>query len=210
MKPKLTKRRCKICSELYVMYNSLRPYCSASCGSKYALKLIANKEKKEASDWRKEKKILGVEVYSKEYRSAFQREINKLSRLIDNEFWDSCIDCKREYGKQVDGAHFHSVGANSSTRWNLHNIHSASSQCNKFSDTHKEGYRIGLIERYGNEYMEMIDNLPLRYKLVKLSNKEVFDKLAIVRKLIKTFDTYNLISPVSARDIFNKLIGIYE
>jgi len=177
---------------------------------KITIKATKDVKKEKDKAWNKEKKVLKIDTHSKEHRAAFQREINKLCRMIDAKFYTTCIDCGKEFGKQVDGAHFHSRGAHSSIRWNLHNIHSAKSDCNQFSDTHKEGYRDGIIERYGVEYMEWIDSLPLKYKSVKLSNKEVYDKLALVRKIIRTFDTYNLIDPISGREIFNKLIGIYN
>ena len=69
-------------------------------------------------------------------------------------------------------------------------MHSARSECNKYSDNHKTGYREGIIERYSAEYMDRIDGLDLKYKDIKLTNKEVAEKLKIVRKLNREFDTY--------------------
>lgn len=173
------------------------------------IRAFKNAKKEKDSKWRKKKAVMKVDTHAKEHRSTLQNLINKLARLIDAKFYSTCIDCCKEYGKQVDGAHFHSRGANSSLRWNLDNIHSARSFCNQYSDKHKEGYRKGIIKRYGSGYMELIDNLPLKYKSVKMSNNEVYDKLALLRKIIRDFDTYNLISAEHGRELFNNLIGIY-
>ena len=156
-------------------------------------------------------KEMKVNTHSKEHKKELQKEINLLARMIDAKFKHPCIDCcGRPYGKQIDGAHFHSVGSNSSLRFNLHNIHSADSQCNNYSSAHLSGYEVGIKDRYGTEYLETLKGLPLKYKELKISNFEVYEKLAVVRKINRTFNTYNIINGESARELFNKLIGIYN
>lgn len=172
-----------------------------------ARKAIENEKKeknKEINSW---KPI----VHEKKYKQKLQGLINKLARMIDLKFgFVTCIDCDKPFGEQVDGAHFHSVGGNSSTRYNLHNIHSAKSDCNKYSDTHKQGYILGLKMRYDDEYFEMVESLPLKYKYVKLSSVEVFEKTKLVSKIIRNFHTYNFATSIQARNEFNKIIGIYN
>lgn len=209
MKSKLKIRRCKnkACNMRFQQTQPLQYVCCWKCGIDYAKLLKANKEAKELNDkvasWK-------PNTHAKEHKKALQDNVNKLSRMIDSPFYDSCIDCGKPYGKQTDAAHFHSRGANCSLRYNLHNLHSASSQCNQWSDKHKEGYKIGLVSRYGQDYLTLVENLPLKYPEIHLSNIEIVEKLTIVRKLIRDFKTFNFTNGVSAREVLNRLINIYN
>jgi RNA polymerase-binding transcription factor DksA len=172
-----------------------------------AKKQIENKEK---SDWNKKKQELLPVVHEKKYKGLLQNEINKLSRMIDAKFgYTLCIDCGKPFGNQIDAAHFTSVGSNNSIRYNLHNLHSAKSDCNQYSDKHKQGYTIGLKERYGESYLTLVEELPVRYKYIKVSAVEVYEKLKIVRSLVKNFDTFKSENGIAMRESFNNIIGIY-
>lgn len=200
-------KKCKDCKKEFEPIRPLQSVCSPMCAINQAKK----KKEKSQKEWNEKKKELKPHTHAKEYRKYLQAEINKLARIIDAEFKYDCIDgCGLPYGKQIDAAHYHSIGSNNSLRFNLHNIHSARSDCNRYSENHKTGYAQGLKIRYGKEYLEMIESLPNKYKHVKLSNVEVFEKLKIVRKLLRTFDTYKFSSPKTARETMNKIIGIYN
>lgn len=173
-----------------------------------AKKQVAQDEKKEWSE--KVNKWRPV-THEKEYKRQLQIEINKLSRMIDAKFgYNTCIDCGKPFGNQVDAAHFNGIGSNHSIRYNLHNLHSAKSDCNQYSDKHKQGYEEGLKKRYGLEYYERVCNLPSVYTYVKVSAVEVYEKLKIVRGINRHFATYDAPSSVSMREMFNKIIGIYD
>lgn len=197
--------RCLHCKEKFVKKYFVQPYCMAKDEC-----IIAFNEYVKQKTWKVKKKVMKIDTHSKEHKKALQDEINKLSRMIDIVFDFKCIDCGKEYGKQTDAAHYHSRGANCSLRYNLHNLHSASSQCNLWSDTHKEGYKTGLINRYGKTYFDMVESLPLKYPEIHLSNVEIVEKLAIVRKLIRTFHTYKFATAIEGRTIFNNILGIYK
>ena len=124
-----------------------------------------------------------------------------------------CIDCDKPFGKQQDGGHFNSKGDNGTLRWNLHNIHSQKSDCNRngLGGGRRLEYFRGLVKRYGVEYAEMVDTgLQVKYKYLGLTNKEVGEKLILVNKLIRDFDTFQLRDGIQAREMFNNLIGIYK
>jgi hypothetical protein len=168
------------------------------------------KKKVEKDEREKDKKLLPV-VHEKKYKKLLQMEINKLSRMIDAKFgYVTCIDCGKPFGNQIDAAHFNGVGSNHSIRYNLHNLHSAKSDCNQYSDKHKQGYTLGLKERYGENYLNMVESLPIKYKYVKLSAVEVYEKLKVVRGLIKNFETLQSESSLAMRETLNNIIGIYE
>jgi hypothetical protein len=183
-------------------------------GNEARLKQLAkdqkNKEKKEKKDWNAQRNELLPVVHEKKYKGLLQNEINKLSRMIDAKFgYTTCIDCGKPFGSQTDGAHFTSVGSNNSIRYNLHNLHSAKSDCNKYSDKHHQGYTIGLEQRYGKAYLTLVEELPIRYKYIKVSAVEVYEKLKLVRSLVKNFDTFKAENAIEMREMMNNIIGIY-
>lgn len=168
-------------------------------------------DKKEKKDWSDKKAEMKVNTHAKEYKNSLQNEINKLSRMIDLRFeYLTCIDCEKSYGKQQDAAHFHGRGSNSTLKYHLHNLHSANSQCNMWSDVHHVNYAKGLENRYSKEYLIYVENLRLSIKEIHLTNKDVVDKLKIVRNIIRHFYTYQFESSLDARTQLNNLIGIYD
>ena len=207
--------KCKSCKEQHEPFNSLDNWCKKiDCQVNKALYLLEKKKAKDKKDWNKHKSKRLPVLYPKKYKTLLQSQINLLARKIDAHFNYLCIDCGKPYGKQIDAAHLHNSQGNENIRFNLHNLHSAKSDCNQFSSEHKVGYRIGIEARYGKEYLNYIDNeLPLEYKYLGLLDTEVAEKLAIVRKINREFD--NIVkdlelNSVDMRSYFNGLIGIYK
>jgi hypothetical protein len=158
----------------------------------------------------KEFKAAKTEVKIGENRTELQRNINLLSRMIDARFgFNTCIDCGKPFGKQVDAAHFHNVKGNEHIRFNLHNLHSAKSDCNQYSSEHKVGYKQGLEQRYSIDYLDQVEALKTEVKELKLNAVEIAEKLKLVRHIIRNFDKYKFDNALIARNQFNKIIGIY-
>lgn len=205
-------RKCLVCKTRFEVKSNAHWICSIECSKVKGNEAVEKKKEQiKKTEWTKEKAVLRITTHSKENKKYLQDEINKLAKKIDAVFGYECIDCcGRKYGKQIDAAHLISRGSNSSLRYNLHNIHSADSQCNNYSPVHESGYKKGLVLRYGKEYLETVENLPVQYKELRLSNQEIHDKLTIVRKLNRTFETFQITDGVSARNLFNQIIGIYN
>lgn len=205
MKPK----KCKNCGNRFVpQYNPLQYVCTPKCAAEYSKKLT---DKQEIIDSKKRHKEMTIIAYNKEYKIDLQRAVNLLARKIDLKLgFTTCIDCHRGYGPQQDAAHFHSVGSNSTIRYNLHNLHSANSHCNKYSDVHHVNYKLGLEKRYGAEYLKLVEDLPTVYKELHLSAVEVVEKLKLVRSIIRNIDSFEFENGIDARNQLNNLIGIYK
>lgn len=169
-------------------------------------------EKKKRKEWAKEKTEKAPYLYPLKYKKLLAKECQKLARMIDAYFKFNCIDCNKPFGNQTDGGHFNSKGKNMSLAWNLHNIHSQKSDCNQngIGGGKERQYYDGLISRYGKKYAEYVDvGLQKEYKYIGLFDTEIAEKLAIVRKIIREFDTFELTDSITARSMFNNLIGIY-
>lgn len=125
--------------------------------------------------------------------------------------YDVCIDCNRKLTNQIHGAHFHPVKGNENIRFNLLNIHSARSECNKYDPQHHTRYKQGLEIRYGIDFLNfMEDEIRLKYKSMRFSNKEIFEAIPVVRKLQKTLPTLVNTDSLSIRRLFNHTIGLYR
>lgn len=202
-------KKCKSCGEKFEpKYSTAQPVCSYQCALKY------NKKEK-VKEWENQSKKQNEpkttkKVSTKEY---LQQEVNKLARLIDEHFNYNCIDCSKQFNKVVQGAHYHNVGGNENIRFNLHNIHSARAHCNMYSSEHKKGYVIGLKDRYGLDYYNLVETeLSIKYSYLGLNEVELKEALKNTRKCIR--ELKNIIKGCSngkeARDKLNKLIGIYK
>lgn len=200
---------CKICKTKFTPRFFLQKTCETpSCIIEWSKIVRAKKEEKE---WKERKKELKVGLYPKEDKGTLQKEVNKLARMIDARFGYQCIDlCGKPYGEQIDACHFHSSQSHKHITFNLHNLQSGRSDCNKYSPTHISGYYEGLIERYGKEYADYVKYDLRKLETKKLMPHEVIEKIKIVRALIRNFETYKFKDGREAREMFNKIIGIYN
>jgi len=88
---------------------------------------LSEKKAKEHRVWKKETKE--ESIITGDWKGKLQIEINAISRLIDKNC--NCISCSPDTPiKKIFGGHLISVAANSSIRFNLHNIHRQCYSCN--------------------------------------------------------------------------------
>jgi hypothetical protein len=208
--------RCKNCKELFKVVRFNSKFCDAiDCKAVEALQNLDKLKQKEVKDWNKRKREK-IEKYglskSKPPKNILQDEINKLARLIDNKFKLPCISCGTTNDVQYAGGHRISVGACTSIRYNLHNIRKqCNKNCNKEKSGNPDGYDEGLIKRHSKEYKDYVKyELRKIYSYVDLGSLDYTEKIKLVRKLIRDFDTFDLKDSIQARHLFNKIIDIYK
>lgn len=207
--------RCAICRKKFdYAFNKFEKVCGdVECKKSYLPTLLADMESIRQRAWKEKKSALRVEVPKKSNTLVLQSEINRLSRLIDAKFGYSCIDCGKPFGKQVDASHFHNVGSHQNVRFNLHNVHSARSDCNQYHGGRKVGYLKGLIERYGQTYADYVETDLRHVNCMKLSEADKVEKIALVRRIIREFPEMMISQNQSGkdiRDLLNNEIGIYN
>ena len=121
--------------------------------------------------------------WDKEAQSAFNRYI----RIRDE--GKDCVSCgnpligKSNYltGSAIDASHYRSRGAASHLKFNVFNVHSACTRCNRQLSGNAVEYRIRLIERIGLERVERLesDNEPRRFDIHYLKRmKSIFSRRA--------------------------------
>ncbi|RTP45014.1 hypothetical protein EKN37_21075 [Enterobacter hormaechei] len=198
---KPSRRKCKVCGEYFVpKFHDIRiRWCSPEHGAilameereKEKVKAAAKriKEQKEAEKAgrkrRQEKResLKSKSRWDKEAQSAFNRYI----RIRDE--GKECVSCgnpllgKSNYltGSAIDASHYRSRGAASHLKFNVFNVHSACTRCNRQLSGNAVEYRIRLIERIGLERVERLesDNEPRRFDIPYLQRiKSIFTRKA--------------------------------
>ncbi|CAM8258126.1 recombination protein NinG [Enterobacter asburiae] len=196
---KPSRRKCKVCGEYFVpKFHDIRiRWCCPEHGTilameereKEKVKAAAKriKEQKEAEKAgrkrRQEKResLKSKSQWDKEAQSAFNRYI----RIRDE--GKECVSCgnpllgKSNYltGSAIDASHYRSRGAASHLKFNVFNVHSACTRCNRQLSGNAVEYRIRLIERIGLERVERLesDNEPRRFDIPYLQRiKSIFTR----------------------------------
>jgi len=89
-----------------------------------------------------------------------------------------CCACGCEYKPDFQASHFYSSNSFSSMRFLETNIHNTCCQCNLYNEGNIENFRIGLVSRYGQQYVDDLDKLAQLDKLqITKWSREDLDKM---------------------------------
>lgn len=199
---KAPRAKCHTCKKWFERKaNRIEMFCSKPCEIEY------NSEKKVTERLKEAKEALKDHSY---YEEKLEDECRAIIRLIDKDC--KCISCN---GKGNQAGHFHSVGSNSSLRFNLHNMHLQDYNCNVGRSANIIRYNIGLRSVYGEWYQEYVEIALVKdYQLVKKSIpelQEAIHKAKSARKILTLENkTYLPHERIELRTKYNLLIGIYK
>ncbi|CAI9399264.1 recombination protein NinG [Lelliottia sp. T2.26D-8] len=196
---KLSRRKCKVCKEWFMpAFDNIR-WCCPEHGAIYAIELRskekvkaeakrikAKKDEEKAGRLRRQAKREEFKTkaqWDKEAQSAFNRYI----RIRDE--GKECASCgnplvgKSNYltGSAIDASHYRSRGAASHLKFNVFNVHSACTRCNRQLSGNAVEFRIRLIDRIGLERVERLesDNDPRKFDISYLQRiKSIFTRKA--------------------------------
>jgi hypothetical protein len=178
MDHKIKPKRCKVCQTIFEPSRPLQSVCAWSCAKAHADKLKANKAKQEKKVLKEKLKTLSE--YEADAKKAFQKWI----RLRDKDL--PCISCDNSNTNDWAGGHFYSAGMYSGLMFDERNCHK---QCNTHCNKHLSGnlleYRKGLIKRYGNAFVEDLDNISNSKRDYKYTKAELIAKKLKYDILIK-------------------------
>ena len=196
---KPARRKCAHCREWFHPAREGQVVCSFECASaigkkqtakaREAAKARAVKRQRESEKEGRQRRRAKRESFKtkaqwdKEAQSAFNRYI----RIRDE--GKPCVSCgnpligKSNYltGSAIDASHYRSRGAASHLKFNVFNVHSACTRCNRQLSGNAVEYRIRLIERIGQERVERLesDNDPRRFDIPYLQRiKSIFTRKA--------------------------------
>lgn len=191
-KPRKPKE-CPICSTEYLPWSTTQKTCTDwQCGLAFsrqqeAIKVereIRKQERSQRDDLRQRRERLkGIAERQKEAQAAFNRYIRW------RDYYKPCVSCggtlqhsgNYTTGSAVDASHYRSRGAASHLKFNVFNVHSACTRCNRQLSGNAVEYRIRLIERIGITLVERIesDNTPRKFDIDYLKRvKAIFTRRA--------------------------------
>lgn len=209
---------CRICRNKFTPKNSsLEVVCdNYDCKVTFAMQVVAKqkiaKEKKVKQKNAEEKNILREKLKTKsDYEKELQKEINTIVRLIDKDF--VCISTSKPLNSKFDAGHFYSCGSNPTIRFNLFNIYAQSVHANQHLSGDQINFLEGLKTHYGAEHAEYVLSLKSIYKLIKLTQDELKEKIVTARQIVKALKaldlSYTTDQRIKLRHKYNAIIGIY-
>lgn len=186
-------KKCPICTTEYIPRSSLQKVChNYKCAMEFnrqvdernAAREKRKQERLQRDDLRQRREGLkGLPEWQKEAQTAFNRYI-RMRDLNKN-----CVSCGNPLisnsnyltGSAVDASHYRSRGAASHLKFNVFNVHSACTRCNRQLSGNAVEYRIRLIKRIGLERVERLeqDNATRKYTIDYLKRvKAIFTRRA--------------------------------
>lgn len=142
-------KECESCGSPYEPWSMSQKACSPKCAIR--LGKLAKNEAKERDKYRKK----SIKT-KREWADELQVIVNKYVRLRDKDL--PCCSCDKpaSWQGQWHASHFRSVGAASSLRFHLWNIHKSCSICNNHKSGNLEGYRPRLVEKIGQDKVDWL------------------------------------------------------
>jgi hypothetical protein len=160
-------RRCTCCKEYGPATDGIKTIAGWFLDSSHILAYSKRKQEKQRAKQQRADKVRFKEKVRnfrmndiKHQHELTQSVVNKLCNLLDK--YLPCISCNRpwEAGHKRNASHYKSRAANSAERYSLLNLHGACIVCNLHLSGNLEGYRKGLVERYGEWLPVYLDNAP--------------------------------------------------
>jgi len=158
-------RRCSNCRKKVAtedaLISHLKAFCNYDClkefGVKNAEKITDKRRKEKRQEDRKTKEKLKTKS---QWMKEAQAAVNAYIRWRDKD--KTCISCNRRLqsealGGGFDAGHFLSRGAHPHKRFRTDNIHGQCKHCNRYKSGNVENFRIGIVWRYGQDYLDRIE-----------------------------------------------------
>jgi len=134
--------------------------------AKRKIQVVSKREKAFKSDLRQKLKTLSD--YEAEAKKSFQKWV----RLRDNGL--PCISCDNPNPKDWAGGHYFKAEVYSGLIFDERNCHA---QCNSYCNMYRGGaqaeYRIGLVNRYGKDFVEGLENDSIKLRNYKYTKDEL-------------------------------------
>ena len=164
--------RCKNCREKFEPRYFNQKYClqNTSCITAH----VDYAKRQNQKSWRRRRKRIKEELKTiKDYHKDCQYWFNKVVRERDKN--KDCISCGVSLkNRKFDAGHYYSQGGHSSLRYDFENVHGQCVPCNRELSGNLHKYRLGLIERVGEEVLDELEfkaHIQVRYTIQELKDK---------------------------------------
>lgn len=152
--PKVRKKKCRVCKELFTPRSAWAKACSISCAQEHVRLEKAKKDRQE-----RQKGLQALKT-KRDYIKEAQVAFNAYIRARDAN--QTCISCGASFatgifGGGMDCGHWRSVGSAPHLRFHEDNAHGQCKKCNRYDSGRAVDYRIGLIARIGLSRVESLE-----------------------------------------------------
>lgn len=110
----------------------------------------------QAAKERKEKNSLGWLLEN--VKNACHKYIRKRDSGLP------CISCGQEWKPSFQAGHFYKAELYSNLKYDEDNVHGQCQKCNLRDEGNESGYRVGLLKRHGQEFLNALDKKAEEYK----------------------------------------------
>lgn len=160
----LRRTRCPHCKGKLEQGQRIHPECIDGWAERQAAKAAAAKAKADAQrrkvDRQKDRARRRALEKISSLEERCRRIVQEIARIRDKD--RGCISCDKpaSWDGQWHGSHYRSHGGCSSLQFHLWNINKACWICNKIFSGRRDGYQVGIVDRFGKERLEWLDNQP--------------------------------------------------
>jgi len=163
---------CKVCKNKFIQKQFAQNVCDYKCAIIYSKNL---KKEKELKDWKIEKSILKENLKTlSQYEAEAKLSFQKYIRLRDEK--QPCISCGVTNTELFDGGHYFKAELFSGLIFDERNCHKQCRKCNRFLSGNELQYRVGLINRYGTEFVEQLETDSITKRVYKYTKNELIAK----------------------------------
>ena len=177
-------KKCKVCKSEFKPFKSIQVVCSHQCAAVLGKEKAA---KKEAKEWRERRRKLseGLETRTQKInkvRKVFQQWV----RLRDKN--KPCISCGTLTAQQWDAGHYLKAELYTGLIFTENNCFAQCSRCNQHGGGMQAEYRIGLVERIGEERVKALETKKDALRSYTWSDYELANIKQKYTDLIKEFN----------------------
>jgi hypothetical protein len=177
----MKQKKCKVCQELFTPIQFAQTACGYKCAIIHSKNL---KLQKELKDWKAEKAILKDKLKTLgQYEAEAKKSFQKWIRMRDDK--QPCISCGIEQTDLWDGGHYKKAEIYSGVIFDENNCHKQCRKCNRFLNGNELNYRQGLIQRYGIDFADQIEQKANETRNQKFTKEELIAKKLKYDLLIK-------------------------
>ena len=194
---KAVNRRCSNCRKKVAASESIisrfKAFCTYECLKDYTEKNADKLADKTRKQKRQEDRVRKEKLKTKgQWTKEAQIAVNAYVRHRDKD--KKCISCDRSLlseslGGGYDAGHYRSRGSAPHLRFRLDNIFGQCKKCNRYLSGNVDKMRVGIVWRYGQEFLDRIenDNKPKNYSIDDLKRiKRIFTKKLRLRSNTKS------------------------
>jgi hypothetical protein len=177
----MKQKKCKVCQEFFTPIQFAQTACGYKCAIIHSKNL---KLQKELKDWKVEKAILKDKLKTLgQYEAEAKKSFQKWIRMRDDK--QPCISCGIEQTDLWDGGHYKKAEIYSGVIFDENNCHKQCRKCNRFLNGNELNYRQGLIQRYGIDFADQIEQKANETRNQKFTKEELIAKKLKYDLLIK-------------------------